>query len=1035
MSQKDDKRLIEVAFPLKQASLDSVHEQNVRQGHIKTLHLWPARRPLAACRAALICTLLPDPGDENERKRILERLAGKVVQKVEKKKMPNGRVVESIKEVTEGGILHWGRENGPDLEWFRQEIRKAYDGKPPKVLDPFAGGGSIPLEAMRLGCEATAIDINPVAWFILKCTLEYPQKLAGQTRPLPDFALRDREFMEFFFKAKGLKGAQLEAELDKLGHGAKGNGKQKRLIDNGGSLEADLAWHVRAWGKRVLERAKAELEPLYPLVNGAPPMAYLWARTVQCKNCRAIVPLYKTRWLCRRSNKRVVLTCEPNVDRSGTVFGVQHDVPVVGGNAAQRREHDRRLGAGTMTAAGGECPCCCTIMTMKDIRAESQAGRTSYQLMAVVTESADGKLYHPPDASDLSASSLGWHDVQADLDSLSGCSLGETFAPASTRSISAQLYGVRQWKDLFTPRQIRALAAIGKLVRHVAEEVETHGYGREWRSAVPDYLVLAFDRMLMFMCVNGRWKPDADTMTDAFARNSISLQWDFAEAQPTCESAGSFSLCYERVAAAIEGLLEPGVLGGTPNVFMASADSLSFSDAFDAVITDPPYYHAISYADLSDFFYTWLRGLRRVDGREFGSGLAEKTSEIVQHIRQDKDRQAERAKYERGMADSFRCARQALRETGRLVCAFAHKDPDAWETLVSAMVQAGFVVTASWPVQTELPSRQRAAIAASLASSVWLVCKKRPAEARPGWDNRVLDEMRQNINQRLRDFWDAGIRGPDFVWAATGPALEAYSKHPVVKKANDPGQVMTVPEFLRHVRRIVVDFVVGRVLSGDGEAQTVTGLDDVTTYYLLHRHDFGMDDAPAGPCILYAVSCGLSDGALAGQYDILMRSGGKKARGEDEEEETEAEEESEGSGSAFRLKPWNKRAGQGMGYDPAVDSPKARAAEAQVEFWPDAKEPPRRRVIPLVDQVHRLMHLWKAGDLVKVDEYIELRGLRRSQLFHQLLQALIELAGVGSEERSILENISNHLAARGAAPGIKQVALGRAGDDEQEHER
>ena len=191
----NSKRLIEVAFPLKQTSLDSVHEKNVRHGHISTLHIWPARRPLAACRAALIATLLPDPADPEERKEILERLGGKVV----RRSSARGRTAVGSrrrKRRPKGGILHWGRENGPDLEWFRQKIREAYGGRAPKVLDPFAGGGAIPLEAMRLGCETTAVDINPVAWFILKCTLEYPQKLAGQKRPLPDFVVQDREFME-----------------------------------------------------------------------------------------------------------------------------------------------------------------------------------------------------------------------------------------------------------------------------------------------------------------------------------------------------------------------------------------------------------------------------------------------------------------------------------------------------------------------------------------------------------------------------------------------------------------------------------------------------------------------------------------------------------------------------------------------------------------------------------------------------------------------------------------------------------------------
>ena len=215
----DFPRLIEFAFPLKQTSLDSVHEKNVRHGHISTLHIWPARRPLAACRAALIATLLPDPGDAEKRQELCEKIAGKVVKKIERKKMPNGQIVERVKEETEGGILHWGREteNAETLEWFREEIKKAYGGRAPKVLDPFAGGGAIPLEAMRLGCEATAVDINPVAWFILKCTLEYPQKLAGQTRPLPEFILHNDAFMaEFFKKAKGYGKAETKAAIKRL---------------------------------------------------------------------------------------------------------------------------------------------------------------------------------------------------------------------------------------------------------------------------------------------------------------------------------------------------------------------------------------------------------------------------------------------------------------------------------------------------------------------------------------------------------------------------------------------------------------------------------------------------------------------------------------------------------------------------------------------------------------------------------------------------------------------------------------------------
>src|SRR5947209_7415707 len=278
------KRLIEVDFPLKQTSLDSVHEKKCHAGHIKAIHSWPARRPLAASRAALITTLLPDPGNDEERKMMMEKLAGRIVEHVKKKKLPNGGIEEQVTVETEGGILHWGRESGADLQWFRDKIREAYGGRAPRVLDPFAGGGAIPLEAMRLGCEVTAVDINPVAWFILKCTLEYPQRLANQYRPLPTFALESREFMESYFKDKGFKGAALEVQLSSLGL-KKDHANQPQLTGiqtNVVSVKAAQALNVRAWGGWVLQRAKTDLEHFDPTVDRKQTACYLVTRTVGC---------------------------------------------------------------------------------------------------------------------------------------------------------------------------------------------------------------------------------------------------------------------------------------------------------------------------------------------------------------------------------------------------------------------------------------------------------------------------------------------------------------------------------------------------------------------------------------------------------------------------------------------------------------------------------------------------------------------------------------------------------------------------------
>ena len=381
------RRLIEVVFPLKQVSHDSVHEKNVRHGHVSTLHIWSARRPLAACRGALIGTLLGDPGDAERRREILERMAGRVVKKVERKRV-NGRLVENVNEETAGGMLHWGRENDQDLRWFREETRTAYCGRAPRVLDPFAGGGAVPLEALRLGCDVTAMDINPVAWFILKCTLEYPQQLAGKRHPLPDLVLGDAEFMAQFFKAEGFKGATLRTLLQRLGHGDGGEVQLDLISVDDPLLDADFAWQMRAWGRWVLARARKELAFQYPTYgefmpltadsdyearptqmlvdvdeNGSPQVdalnaeydsaylndprnprwvakptvAYLHARTVACKQCRTMLPLLKTRWLCRKDRKRVLLTMERDATQTGVAFGVQTDVPTSRGNAAQRR--------------------------------------------------------------------------------------------------------------------------------------------------------------------------------------------------------------------------------------------------------------------------------------------------------------------------------------------------------------------------------------------------------------------------------------------------------------------------------------------------------------------------------------------------------------------------------------------------------------------------------------------------------------------------------------------------------------------------
>ncbi len=959
-------------------------------------------------------------------------MAGKVVEKV-KTQRRGGRTTERRTLATEGGVLHWGRENMPDIDWFREKIREAYGGRAPKVLDPFAGGGAIPLEAMRLGCEATAADINPVAWFILKCTLDYPRRLAGKTLPLPEFAARDRGFMEPFLRARGVKGRALADALRAFASG----GAVPALIAERTALEGGLADHVRAWGRRVLTRARAKLAYRYPTYaefqalapggeafderplallppDGAgetdaaplneeysaeymkdprnprwvakPTVAYLWARTVRCKGCRATIPLLRTRWLSKNTDKRVILTMTPDPNGSGVAFDVNANVsPAIDD------------GVGTISRSGARCPCCSTFMTLEDIRLEGRAGRIGSVMTAVVVQGLNGKEYRLPENEELDASRVEREELDTVYADIPLRVPEHPMPGAGALGFSAPLYGIDRWDKLFTNRQIMALGNFIKQVRDVRDEMQGMNLRSSWLESIAAYLTLCVGRLSDYSSTICIWINDADNgekIAHTFSRFALPIVWDYAEANPLSSASGNFMGALDWVARVVEHLLGAATNASEAEIGCRSALQ-PYNGNFDLICTDPPYYDAIPYSDLMDFFYMWLRraqlGVSAEIDDVFGSSRGPKWSgqdgELIDDAsRFGGDRRASKRNYEEGMARAFSACREALNPDGRFVVVFANKHPNAWETLVAALIRARFVVTGSWPIQTERQVRLRSLGSAALASSVWLVCRKR-AGAPQGWDESVLAETRVNVAQRLRDFWDAGIRGPDFVWAATGPGLEAFSKYAVVWKAGkEEKEAMPVSEFLREVRRMVVDFVVGRVLTRDGDAEAASGLDDVTTYYLLHRRDYGLGAAPAGACILYALSCNLSDSDLAARHGILKRGAGRAA-GDDNGDDGEG---APGGADTAKLAPWSARGRKAFGHEAPGGGP-----------------------APLIDRAHKAMQLWSAGDEARVNAYIDRAGLARNALFSRVLQALIELAK--DDERAVLEALSNHIAARAAA--------------------
>jgi adenine-specific DNA methylase len=977
-----------------------------------------------------------------------------VVKRVVASEDEEGNTVSEEKETVEGGVLVWGNENAPAMDTLRGAIKEFYDGNAPKVLDPFAGGGAIPLEAMRLGCEVTSSDLNPVAWFIQKCTLDYPQRFAGKKWPLPDFVREWPDFVEDFIagKIKKRKGDKkphftdpVNRELHEAARKVDAPSEKASADFKTVSLpDADLAWHVRAWGRWVLERARQELAPRYPIVDGEPTVAYLWARTARDPQTTGRIPLLKTFWLCKKRGKRVGLLPIPMADGSGVTFKLLREVDL----AQARRvveEHDFLrhwevtaeslgdfLSKGTMNRAGVWSPCSgrpgVVSLTMEDLRRQGQQGLLGTQMTGVVVDkrkhsgNRTEKFYRLPNALEIAEAKVELEDLEEVYRDLPFGIPDEPLPAVGTLGFRIPLYGFKKWRDIFIPRQLLSLGVFVKHTRAALAQLATKDTLEA--EALSAYLTILFGRFVNYMSVMSIWDSAAGEVKQTFSRYAFPITWDFAEANPLTESDRYYAGGIDVGAKALAFLTDAASFTqARPDVRCESSLSQRHEQQ-DVIFTDPPYYDAIPYSDLMDFFFIWQKRLvgtlddeyRRAFDRTV-SPKWDNQSEDGELIQDDSRHNGDNAKakqaYEDGMASAFQRCCERLADDGRFVVVFANKVVDAWETLVAAMIRSGFLVTTSWPIQTEMPGGFRNHNRASLASSIWIVCRKRPKEAPAGWEEPVLERMKLVLFERreelgginiLQYYFDLGIRGPDFIWAALGPALQAYSEHPFVKKTS--GGMMTVREFLNEVRKLVLQFSLGE-LPGFRELQRETqgrgetvALDPVTQYYLLHRAYFGLTPAPAGACILYANACGKNETELKVVWNILEQGGksgaGKKGRPRKDAEEGEPTnntndtngEAEESSGSEYRLLDWSER----------VESDHLGESRGGLAS-------------PLVDKLHRLMALFHRNQAGEVQSLYESWGLASERAFPPLLQAIRELAlQDGNEtERRLVEALATQL--------------------------
>jgi len=758
------KRFIEVSFPVKEVSIESAREKNIRHGHISNLHIWWARRPLASSRATSYAALIPAPENDvdwdKKRQFIIE-------------------------------LSKWENPLNPMLiEKARKDILEANGGKPLKVLDPFAGGGAIPLEALRLGCETYAGEYNPVAVLILKCTLEYPQKYGKLKEVKEDWGL--------------LKGS---------------------------SFKNPLLEDVKRWGEWVLEEAKEEIGKFYPKEkDGSIPVGYIWARTIPCQNpaCGAEIPLMGQLWLAKKENKKVAL--RPFVKNSKVEF------EIVGQNNDFPDNFDPFKG--TVSRAIATCSVCGNMVDANTTRKLFQEGKAGQRMVAVVLHNPkkEGKTYRITTEKDLEIfeeAEMYLGNKRAKLMEEWGIDpVPYEEIPLMSGVFNVPIYGMHKWGDLFNSRQKMALITFVEKVRKAYKKMIEEGYDGEYTKAVVSYLALGFDRLTTRnsnICV---WHHGSEQTEKIFGLQALPMKWSYPESNPlTSKNVTGFFGNVDSILSVLDNICKiPDSLSTTVTQSSATEPPY-FDNYFDAIFTDPPYYNSVPYADLSDFFYVWLK---RIVGDVypdlFSTPLTPKSKEIVEMAGWDPKRYAHKDKtfFEDNLKKSFQEIYRVLKPNGIATIVYTHKSTSGWETLINSMLDSGFVITASWPIHTEMTTRLRARESAALASSIYFVARKIERKE-TGWYNEVKEEIKKHIYKKLERLWQEGVSGADFFIAAIGSSIEIFGKYEKVRDYE--GNIIRADTLLDFVRDVVTDYTVRQILHNGIAGE----LSPLTKFYLLWR--------------------------------------------------------------------------------------------------------------------------------------------------------------------------------------------------------
>lgn len=984
------KKLIEVALPIKEISAESVRDKSIRHGHISTLHLWWARRPLPVCRAVVFASLVPDPLDANCPKAFCDaiqdllatnplyapypdipytaiydpmpdNLRNRLLMFIGKFSSPcqqnmlAGKSTPSKDQIQEGCLIKWESKNNPVvlrlarlLIWVAynaerrpeatyQELATEFDlafnaikeaennlyytpnrhlasadveskeaalqaaiesfqNRMPSVFDPFAGGGAIPLEAARLGCRSYGNDINPVAHIIEKGSVEFPQKYGKPITYTHD------EFMSLY----GKDGVNLH--IEKFGVMPTGNVE----------IPNRLSFDVEYYAKKLLAMTEAEVGHLYPTdEKGNKPVAYYWARTATCSNpsCRAEVPLLKQFYLANTKSKKVYLN--PIINGTDIQFEIKH---------GEYKEKDL---PGWNNRCVLTCPCCGSVTTTNQLKEQFKAKRTGERLLAIITESPNGKSYRLPKNVELD--SLKYVPKNQERPT-------ERMEVGNNRNFNTPGWGIELYGEMFSDRQIYFL-------NNLLNQMNSLSIQRElpYNKALLSILAIFIDRIAIANTSFGVWHTGGEKLERPMGRQAIPMVFDFPESNPLCSSSGSALNQLEWLTRYIESECNYPFAAILNNA--SSGEKSQFEKkSINAVVTDPPYYDAIAYADISEFFYVWLkRTLGSLYPLNFATPLTPKSDECtaLKHHHGNSINQA-KEHFEKKLTDIFKAIEYQTSDIVSIM--FAHQSTEAWTTLCNSIIGSQMNITGSWPMDTEMTGALKSHMA-YLESSVTVSC--RPSE-RNGYQSfkRVKKAIETKVTEEVNALYELGFRGADLLTACFGQAVSEFGKYETVEKAD--GSEVTVAELLE----------LAKLSAFNALLRGFDGLDDYTRFYIGWLQMNGMGDTDFDDAAKFArvgMSVNISD---IFDKHLLIRTGNKQ-----------------------HLATYKER---------AINN----------TFGSTTDE-------PLINQVHKAMIIWEGGDRREILHHLKKVGKEASSPFWRVLASLKELLPEGDDLKQVRELISN----------------------------